>query len=162
MLARAQVCVCVPLRVCLSINVCLAFFFFFWFSFVLLSLLSFAHRIAPWVININIDTGDKKKDCFSKSFPSALQQARQRAANTLANPPHLSAESCLFRWWHYLGQLTWLKQVCFQIVHNNQVVPRWAGGRRVVSKGSEGRIPLTPWPHVVRVRWSSGGACSRL
>ncbi|KAM3599741.1 uncharacterized protein V6R79_010641 [Siganus canaliculatus] len=39
-------------------------------------------RMAPWMININIDIVDKRI-----VFPSALQQARQRAANTLANPP---------------------------------------------------------------------------
>lgn len=85
----------------------------------------FALRIAPWVININIDIVDKRI-VFPSNFhlPFSRRDSEQPTCRLI---PHLSAESCLFRWWHYLGQLTRLKHFRFQKLNNNGVIPRWAG-----------------------------------
>lgn len=84
-------------RVCLSMNLCLTFLFnvSFGFFFTFFSPPIYAHGIAPWVININIDIVDKRI-VFPSNFhlPFSRRDSEQPTCRLI---PHLSAESCLFR-----------------------------------------------------------------
>lgn len=77
----ASTTLCLPLYVCHSIILYLSFLGLIYLSFFMV--LSFAHRIAPLVINISIDIIDKRI-----VFPSnALQQGGGKQTTSWLIPP---------------------------------------------------------------------------